>query len=709
MVVSLVPVMAQDDVPQKAVDAAIQAGADALGSAAGSFTYEILGLTSDSALNCGLVQGEKLPFEVTAIRVTLIYPDNTRYIVHASMSGQLTVLCDQAFGDAMTTQFDDTAVCKVKPVSSLPAYKAPNISMDGVFTANGGEEYRAYGISSDNGWYQIGNEDSVGWVEATNTTLSGNCDHLPVMAVTNPSAESVCFVTPQGGFTNVRARPTTDSDRVDRVYENQLLQVTALNSDGTWFYIQPAGWVSNTVVFTMGDCVNVPSNDSALGAGFAEQTASTIDTDTATIMSQFPCPADFAGYMQPRISIGTATAQVEAGGIPNTIRAFPSVDDTIAPRLGTIQPSRTIDRVIAGPACNQGFVWWLVDVDSVVGWTAESNASSNDYYLQPVSSTGATATVSTDALQVGDNAVTAIAFSSDGSRIFTAGTQQGFGDAKVGFVTIWDANGTQLARIEEPTGVVAMDYAKNADLLAVAAGDGSVTLYNPESFEAVVSLPQLFDSNLPAPKMVVSPDAAFVVILSCATSECSESILRTFTFVDGSQVAFESIPDLAMDALAISPDGQQVAAGGGTAIWFFGNAPDLIKTQSGDSGVTDVSSMTFNADGSQAFVTGCAEHAAGTACTQGKISLVQSSSASVIGIVDSHSGVAKDIVLSPDGTRFITTTDVASEVIERSATTGQETNTITVDSSISSIAYTADGKRLAVGTANGQVLFFGLD
>lgn len=703
----LVPVMAQDNVPETAVEAAIETGAEALGSTASSFSFEILGLTTDSTLNCGLIEGEELPFEVTAIRVTLIYPDNLRYIVHTSMSGQIRVLCDQGFGEALTTQFDEESVCNVKPLNGLPAYIAPNIALDGVFTANAGEEYRAFGLSSDGGWYQIAGEASLGWIESTSATIAGNCADLPVMAVTNPLADGVCFITPQGGFTNVRARPTTDSERVDRIYENQQFQITALNSDGTWFYIQPAGWVSNTVVFTQGDCLSIPSNDNALGGGFAEEDASTIDTDTATILAQFECPADFANYLPPRITIGTATAQVESGGIPNTMRAYPSVDDTIAPRLGTIQPSRTIDRVIAGPACNQGFVWWLVDIDDTVGWTAESNAASNDYYLQPTGDVIATTSVSADSLQIGGNEVTDVIFSSDGSRIFTSGVQQGFGDARVGFVTIWDANGAELARIEEPSGIVAMDYAPNANVLAVAASNGIVKLYNPLSFEVIVSL-DVFDAALPEPEIALSPNADYVAVLSCATAECTESILRTFSVVDGSQLAFESI-SVTMNALAISRDGTQVAVGGGTAVWFYGSAPSITQTQTMNSGVYDVSDMTFNADGSQAFVTGCTEHAADEPCTQGQISLVETASPTVIGVVPSHAGLATHIALSPDGTRFITTTDIAPEVIERSSTTGAETKTITAELSITSIAYTADGTRVAVGTNDGQVLFFGLE
>lgn len=707
--VFLVPTLAQDNVPEASVEAALDAAEAALGIRAASFTFEILGLTTDSTLNCALIEGEELPFEVTAIRVLVIYPDNLTYIVHSSMSGQVVVLCDEAFGEAVTAQFAEDAVCNVTPLAALLAYVAPNTALEATFTANSGEEYRAYGLSSDGGWYQVAGEASLGWIESTSVTISGACADLPVMAVTNPSANGVCFVTPQGGFTNVRARPTTDAERVDRVYENSQYQITALNSEGTWFYIQPAGWVSNTVVFSLGDCPSIPSNDNALGGGFAEDDGSMIDTDTATILAQFECPADFSGYMQTRITIGTATAQVEQGGIPNTLRAFPSVDDTIAPRLGVIQPSRTIDRVIAGPVCNQGFVWWLVEIDNIVAWTAESNASSSDYYLASISEIVATTAVSLEELQVSERPVTGIEFSSDGSRIFTASLAQGFGDAVTGFVTIWDADGQQLARIEEPSGIMAIDYATNANLLAVAAGNGTVSLYNPVSFEAIVTMPSLYNSDS-ALEMVVSPNGDFVVVLACANPECTASNLKTFSVVDGSQIASATIPNIVMTTLAISRDGTQIAVGGDTVIGFY-SAPDLASLIQNDSGVQAITGISFNGDGTQALVLGC--NSSEGLCTQSLVSLIEVGQTVPLGIVEVHQDVSVAIVLNPDGTRFMTANGLISEneIVERSATTGQETNrfTLAADAQITSIAYTPDGTRLAVGTADGQVLFFEIE
>ena len=53
--------------------------------------------------------------------------------------------------------------------------------------------------------------------------------------------------------------------------------------------------------------------------------------------------------------------------------------------LGLIEPGTVIDGELAGPACGDDFVWWLVEVDGIVGWTVESSAP--DYYVEPLDGT----------------------------------------------------------------------------------------------------------------------------------------------------------------------------------------------------------------------------------------------------------------------------------------------------------------------------------
>ena len=87
------------------------------------------------------------------------------------------------------------------------------------------------------------------------------------------------------------------------------------------------------------------------------------------------CP----GLLEPRLSpggIGRVTS-----GLPNRIRAEAILGATILTQM----PDGQTFSVMSGPVCDMdnGVVWWQVDYNGLVGWTAESQGDS--YFLEPVS------------------------------------------------------------------------------------------------------------------------------------------------------------------------------------------------------------------------------------------------------------------------------------------------------------------------------------
>ena len=103
-------------------------------------------------------------------------------------------------------------------------------------------------------------------------------------------------------------------------------------------------------------------------------TAATIEpTDEAA-----PCPADFAGYLTPRLEVG-GQAGIEVGGTPNRVRQSPNVG---AEQVGTILGGAVAD-VIGGPLCADGFVWWQVRFLDLEGWTVEGELP-DSYFLDPI-------------------------------------------------------------------------------------------------------------------------------------------------------------------------------------------------------------------------------------------------------------------------------------------------------------------------------------
>ena len=77
----------------------------------------------------------------------------------------------------------------------------------------------------------------------------------------------------------------------------------------------------------------------------------------------------------------TIRAQVEPGpGTANNLRDAPGLDSTV---INQISPGGRFV-VMDGPECVNGYLWWQVNVDGQIGWTAEYNPATLDYWLEPL-------------------------------------------------------------------------------------------------------------------------------------------------------------------------------------------------------------------------------------------------------------------------------------------------------------------------------------
>lgn len=85
----------------------------------------------------------------------------------------------------------------------------------------------------------------------------------------------------------------------------------------------------------------------------------------------FDCP----GASAPRLTVGGTG--VVLPGAPNNIRSAPSKTAEVVGQI----PGGDAFRVLAGPQCADGIVWWKVEYKAVDGWTAESGGG--DYFVAP--------------------------------------------------------------------------------------------------------------------------------------------------------------------------------------------------------------------------------------------------------------------------------------------------------------------------------------
>lgn len=88
--------------------------------------------------------------------------------------------------------------------------------------------------------------------------------------------------------------------------------------------------------------------------------------------AQEDCP----GVLPSRLVVGQQ-GRVTPGD-PNNVRSLPS---TSGDRLGQI-PAGGVFTVLDGPACAEGYAWWLVDFEGLMGWTVEATAT--EYWLEPI-------------------------------------------------------------------------------------------------------------------------------------------------------------------------------------------------------------------------------------------------------------------------------------------------------------------------------------
>lgn len=171
------------------------------------------------------------------------------------------------------------------------------------------------------------------------------------------------------------------------------------------------------------------SPTTAPGTATAPPTAETTPEAT-TEATLAPCPADFAGFLTPRLAVG-GQASIEVGGTPNPVRQSPRLS---AEQVGIINGGAVAD-VIGGPICADGLVWWQVSFLDVEGWIAEG-ALPDTYFIDPVESAEVTQAaraaitprnaadlVALDAIPI--DQVNDLAFTGDGGLLAIASTGDG--------------------------------------------------------------------------------------------------------------------------------------------------------------------------------------------------------------------------------------------------------------------------------------------
>lgn len=83
--------------------------------------------------------------------------------------------------------------------------------------------------------------------------------------------------------------------------------------------------------------------------------------------------------LPPRLRIG-GTARVTLGA-PNALRTQPTVNAQLSRVIGNIPGGQSFS-VLNGPICADGYTWWQVNYQGMVGWTPEGEGAT--YWLEPL-------------------------------------------------------------------------------------------------------------------------------------------------------------------------------------------------------------------------------------------------------------------------------------------------------------------------------------
>jgi len=402
------------------------------------------------------------------------------------------------------------------------------------------------GRSTSGDWLQV----EGGWVRAAEAQLQGACYNLP--RVSDIKVATGCAARTRGdSAVYVRQAPVSFIVAQMQPHEHHVVQ--GRDWSGEWLFTR-LGWTSRSVLELQGSCEGLPILDPALAASG----------------SLHFCPPDFSGYLRPRIRIGPAQARVASTSIANRLRAAPDVHGQ---EIGDIAPRRRIDAVLDGPACRAPHVWWQVEVDGQVGWTAESDLRANVYYLEPAAA---------DA-PAGD-------------------TLRGLAQQPQAPTSL-PLHSAALERVELvatlPIAAKALAWSRQGEILALLSTEGKLALFDGGDHRQLSAPPTDGLNALAFSRQghwLALGDARGVVSLLELRDSPSMQILGGLAE--------------AVQALAWSPQGQDIAAVAGTGLSVWHREPEAQQGAvqwSADFPYT-LQSLAYSADGRWLAVTGSAPY-----------------------------------------------------------------------------------------------------
>jgi len=164
---------------------------------------------------------------------------------------------------------------------------------------------------------------------------------------------SAMAVLPDEGLASDGVHPSPASDGLNAVFDDSHLQYGYVVRNLTALQVLYVLW--QQVLYDAGQAVPATAVPDAGGAPVVNGDCS-LAPPARLVVGQ-------TGYITP--------------GLPNKVRSSPS---TGATQVGSI-PGKAAFNVIGGPQCSDGYRWWQVNYQGVVGWTASGSGA--EYWVRP--------------------------------------------------------------------------------------------------------------------------------------------------------------------------------------------------------------------------------------------------------------------------------------------------------------------------------------
>ncbi len=310
-------------------------------------------------------------------------------------------------------------------------------------------------------------------------------------------------------------------------------------------------------------CSEIDENEAA------QATPTAVDPNFIDSFAVCANPEPGIVYQRTRLVAGIQ-AQVSRDGEPNNLRSAPNREGESLAQM----PPGAIFTIQAGPECGSGLLWWQVNYDGTVGWTAEGN--SGEYWLEPVPGralptnlspiTVANAASLTDVARVELNVTSKLVASRVGSAVAVAG------DIGTDGVWLFDLYTGELApqllrtAPTSPAQIISLDFGPDARLV-LGDREGNVRIWDTAQRTGLLEVTFLEGHQSDTGAVAFNPDGTQIASVGSVANtlqpvERSNAII-VWNVESISQVAVLAGHRTRVNALDYSPDGTLLASGSG--------------------------------------------------------------------------------------------------------------------------------------------------